>query len=551
MKPVAVAIVVAVFALASPARAQTVANLTPAFHPGPYSTLSVSPTDPTHMAIGMPDGQVLVTTDGGLSSRESLAIAPRQLLLASMRGSGARSRYANPQRERGGDRLFLSLMMTGMPLTRWAYWLAFMDPPTDVLDLAWPANGNQLLMASSSGIYLSTPDGDGWTRTFGVRGPKTKDPIGLSVAIDPDDAKHVIAGTLDGVMVSRNGGYTFERHTDRGFMEEAVNHWVWPAHSKTLFALTADTVWRSDDSGENFSAAYSADGTIASVELTPTGAMVATSKGLVVVGSDGAPEIKFKDQNVVGAVPVGEGRALVATDDALSLLTPDGEPITIRRTITSDPFVALHGHSGVVWAITKYSVLRIGIPLERSPERMLAPRMTMTMQDVEQAAQEYVGVAKPERTRLYDRWFSHLFPRVSVRVGGVLEHEYSLATDGTLGPNFATARAAAKSACCGQLPGESGGAIVMATWDLANLFTNARASNPNSIIEQFVRGSRETIQTEVRWRYRECANLVALLQHPPSDEKTRFLWQTRLEEYAAYLNVMSGREVVAMELAEE
>jgi hypothetical protein len=60
-----------------------------------------------------------------------------------------------------------------------------------------------------------------------------------------------------------------------------------------------------------------------------------------------------------------------------------------------------------------------------------------------------------------------------------------------------------------------------------------------------LRAVREQVLPEVRWRYREAAQLARLLARPPADPEIEFLWRTRLDEHAAYLEAMSGRPVVA------
>jgi hypothetical protein len=87
--------------------------------------------------------------------------------------------------------------------------------------------------------------------------------------------------------------------------------------------------------------------------------------------------------------------------------------------------------------------------------------------------------------------------------------------------------------------------VALLSWNLAALFVPYKQPTyPYGIIEMNLRAMRDQILPEVRWRYRDAAQLAARLAAPPRDEATRFLWQSRLEEQAAYLEAMSGRPVI-------
>ena len=86
---------------------------------------------------------------------------------------------------------------------------------------------------------------------------------------------------------------------------------------------------------------------------------------------------------------------------------------------------------------------------------------------------------------------------------------------------------------------------VLAMWDLSTfIFGDHNVSNPDLFIESTLRGNRDMILTEVRTRYREAQMLTRRLRNPPSDPKTKLLWEMRLEEHASYLEFVAGRPVV-------
>ena len=86
---------------------------------------------------------------------------------------------------------------------------------------------------------------------------------------------------------------------------------------------------------------------------------------------------------------------------------------------------------------------------------------------------------------------------------------------------------------------------VMAFWDLSSILPRSNTSNPWAFIESNLRENRKAILAQVRWRYRECAALVGQLQSLPTDPMLELAWRNRLAEYTAYLEFMSGRDVVA------
>jgi hypothetical protein len=88
--------------------------------------------------------------------------------------------------------------------------------------------------------------------------------------------------------------------------------------------------------------------------------------------------------------------------------------------------------------------------------------------------------------------------------------------------------------------------FVNATWDLASfVFGNyGNVSNPNDFIESGLRSMRDEVMANVRSRYRECASLIVRLRNPPTDPIIELFWKLRLQEYAVYLEAVTGRVVV-------
>ncbi|HJZ89016.1 MAG TPA: hypothetical protein VKN99_27785 [Polyangia bacterium] len=543
-------------ALPAPALAgrvgSAIVDVSPSFRPGPYSAITIDPVHPERIVVGTHDGHVLWTLDGGLTAMESQALSPREYMYMTLRGANSKNRsYAGTQRPRGGDRLFMNLLNEGLPVARWALWMALENNRVDVNDIALSPSDGRLVLATPSGIWISDDWRGVWSRTMGPARPKEREPVGFAVAIDPRNRKFVLAGTAEGILVSHDGGLSFRPHPNRKLAEQEVHRFIWdPEDNDHILALTAEgTVLQSKDHGKSFEEALSAGSEINAVALAPEGAYIATKKGLLAPGPEGEDRRLFKDQSVVGVVPVGEGVALVATETALMLLEPDGGMGTLMRTTLTDPFQALVGTSDLAWALTRFGIFRIGATEDRAPARAPhPPKIKLSLEELQHAVISHMHIGDPQDTRLAPRWYADLLPTLTVRVKGVVEHGYNLTYDYTLPLPFRYAGGWESTSCCGGVPGEPPVAVVvLLSWDLSRVVFGqaSNVSMPYTMIEQNLRPIKETVLGEVRWRYRECAHLAMLLEHPPENPTVELFWRLRLEEHASYLEALSGRDVVA------
>lgn len=107
----------------------------------------------------------------------------------------------------------------------------------------------------------------------------------LSLQVDPKDAKHLLAGTSDGLFRSHDGGKTWEDAVLPVPAEQVVALKADPAHPGVVYAALRTTgVYRSDDGGdvwEEVSLPFEAS-SAASVQ-----SLDVTAAGLVVLGSGG------------------------------------------------------------------------------------------------------------------------------------------------------------------------------------------------------------------------------------------------------------------------
>lgn len=533
-----ITIVAPALAVAEPALGPIV-NVSPAFPAGPYSTFAVAAGNPSAVAVGTPGGTIAWSTDAGRSATEAVAAPKRSYGVFVMRGAGTYSKLSKNTGSSRAHRLFINLLMAGLPTGRWAYWMSIDDPAVDVNAIALPSGPGPILVATTSGILLSDPGRGAWTRVLGTHKPKGEDVVGLAVAVDPGDPSHVLAGTTEGLMVSTNGGNAFVPHP--ALSGEAIRRIDWNADDPSqVLAIAGDQVYQSADRGHTFAPSFSAGGDINAVVLTASGAYVATSAGLIVSGADGSTQTLFKDEPVVGAIPLADG-VLAATSVELIQLAADGRRTLLMRTTEADPFLGLAGTPQLAWALTRYGLFRLGLdePTRRAP-RGTAPRILLSPTELERAVLAHVGLGTPQDTRLADRWYAKLLPRVSVDVSGTLGAYDHIDRNSSYPFAYLTASATAEA--------HAPEWLVWAHWDLSKLvFGQAgNVTNPLFFIESNLRGTRDQILAESRWRYRECRQLALLLANPPQDPQTALLWRSRLEEHAAYLAALAGRDVVAI-----
>jgi photosystem II stability/assembly factor-like uncharacterized protein len=529
-------------------------NVASAFRPGPYTQIRVDPTNPERFAVSTADGAILETRDGGSTASEAQVLHKRVFYPMVLRGlGGGRGAQFGRSFGRQAHRLFVSMLHAGLPTTRWAPWMSMEDPSTEVLDIALSGPGGHGAIASPAGVFISDERMGVWYRALGMPRPKGNVLVGTSVAFDPSNPSILFAGTSDGMWVSFNGGQTFNRHPDKKMAEDQVNQILWDHKDpNNVFLIAGGTVYKSENHGESFEAVLGGETPINALVQAEEGVYVATGKGLQLHGADGAKDL-VKEEAVLGVVPLGEGKALFATEHSLYLI--DGEnKRALMNTTASDPFLKLVGTNELAWALTKYGVFRIGVKEPRSKRRARhGPQMLMTLEEVQRATLRHMGIGDPTKSRLNDRWYAALMPMVIVEVKQALNLNASLTQDGTFPIRYRTAQAQSESLCCGAFNTTEPQALVMAKWDLAKIIAGpyGNVSMPFGLVENGLRDSRTSILNEVNWRYREIRNLCAQLRYPPSDPKIHMLWRMRLEEYVRYIEALSGKQLVALDNLEE
>jgi hypothetical protein len=539
----------------------SVTDMSASFPSGRYVGLTVDPRDPRSVAVTTADGRIGWTHDGGITGDEATVLAPREVLSAPLRSLPsllsllpqrpvARTALSGLHGEAPGTRQFLWRLKEGLPVTRWHYWMAIENPPTEVYDATIPSAGRTAFAATAGGLFLGDRSG-AWVRTIGLPQPRRGGVVVYAVTADPTDDRRVLAGTSIGLLISRDGGESFAPHPDPALAEIDVRRFYRDAaEPRHLLALAARAVFQSRDGGVTFARSFATSDGVNAVAIDDDGAYVATGRGLIVPGRRGRA---LPDEAVVGVVPLGAGAWLAATASALYLHAADGE---LRRLMgadgeSGDPFLRLEGSAGAAWLLTRHAVFRVASDrLARAPRVTNPPRLLLSATGVERAVLSQMGIADPTDSRLGKPWLAYLAPRITLNARGAVSHEFATTVDALLPFPERMRTMGRGSSCCGFTPREGPAELlVLVSWDLAPLFGGfgqRTPSYPYGIIEMNIRAVREQVLPEVRWRYREAAQLAKLLARPPADPEVAFLWETRLEEHAAFLEALSGRPVVAL-----
>src|ERR1700730_1011618 len=173
---------------------------------GDVRSLSSDPNNPDRIYLGTSTGTLFLSTDGGHSW----------------------SRLAHL----GGDDNVLDHIA--------------IDPqnPKHIYVSAWSVENQQ-----AGDIYRSHDGGEKWDALPGMHGKSVR-----AMAIAASDPKLLVAGALDGVYRSKNGGNTWERISSPGQAElkniESVA--IDPKNPDLVYAGTWHLAWKTDDGGANW-----------------------------------------------------------------------------------------------------------------------------------------------------------------------------------------------------------------------------------------------------------------------------------------------------------
>jgi hypothetical protein len=390
-----------------------------------------------------------------------------------------------------------------------------------------------MAIAGPGGIFVSDESRGSWIKMIGAPGimPRERDPIGLTVGIDPRDPRHVLASTDGGLQVSRDGGTTFMPHRDPAIEGAWINRIMWdPNNPDLVFLVTAEQVFLSQDGGQKFEPSFSAEGEIRDLALSPDAAIVATSDGAYLAYADRLDHV-LDGKELIGAVAWGNV-VLAATAEELIMLEPGGAAVHLRSTSSRDPYLRLAGGGEVAWLVSRDNVLRIGDVRPRVQRE--APRLLLSADEVVKVAIDHLGWGFPRSLRDQAR-LARLMPTLELAASGRIGGKDSRVLD-------ATFPIAARYQQAGTHDRFEWSAWL--NWDIDALFFY-QLSNPNLIIPSQNREKRKAVVEEIQRTYRAAAQLAAQLANPPADEEAALLERLRFAELIAYLEFMCGRPIVA------
>ena len=361
---------------------------------------------------------------------------------------------------------------------------------------------------------------------------------GISVAINPQNEKHLVAATDQGIFVSHDGGRNFINHLDPRTIDDYVIKFQFdPENPDLLFAVTPGVILLSEDAGKNFEPALSTEAEILHLSLSPTAALISTTDGLQIAGSESLETI-LKGHRIVGSVPWKNDTILALSDKQLFFIDKDKKTHIVLNTSSNDPFIKIDGDEDMAWILTPSTLLRVGESMPYNDKgNHIAPTLSMSLDQVEKEVRSFQKVEIEGERYLHTRWYSQMLPDLEMNVKGGLSQRTRLLFDGVFPARFFFAEAYAQS---------NWGWEVMAKWDLSQFIFGDRSNvvHHEMILESSMRDGLAMVLNNIRAHYREASILTQRLQKKLSDERLEFMWRMRLEEIGAYLHTMSGKKIV-------
>lgn len=194
-----------------------------------YHSLLVAPNDPNRLLLGTHNG-LYRSNDGGrswtfegLSGQDAMNLARPTNRVIWTAGHNVLARSSD------GGETWSDVRPAGLPTL-------------DVHGFAIDPRGHALYAAiAGQGLYRSTDGGKSFSPISTTVGPSV-----MALAVTPDG--HILAGDMQrGLLISRNGGKTWQRTLAQGVMGLALN----PANPKRAIAVSSG-IFVSDDQGRSW-----------------------------------------------------------------------------------------------------------------------------------------------------------------------------------------------------------------------------------------------------------------------------------------------------------
>jgi photosystem II stability/assembly factor-like uncharacterized protein len=394
-----------------------------------------------------------------------------------------------------------------------------------------PSRPDVVFAARAGGPLLRSADGgDTWV-------PALADMERVqAVAVDPRESGHVLAGTGDGLWVSRDGGATFAPVDGAGDVRSIAF-----SDARVVFLGTGDGVLRSSDGGATFRTVFETEDAVNAVRIDTADARrvwVGTGGGLFVSEDGGqrfmrAGGLQFAGETVVAvAARAGQafavtGRDLWSSDDGgrgwTSLLFGQED---LRGAAFVGPDLWLVGAS----AVTAWTPRAPAPALAALTElRRIAEREPSIGQAVA-AALERTGASAGRAAALHarSRW-SAAVP--TLHAGVALRDDDLRATRTDL-----SVQDEKTGLSRGPFHRFAWGAVAL--WDVPGLLY---AADEAPVSVEAALTVEATLRATVTSLYRERRRLqLESISMPPTDTRARLLHALRMEEVTAHLNALTG-----------
>ncbi len=270
------------------------------------------------------------------------------------------------------------------------------------------------VVADGGGIYISDDGGATWTMQPEMRGQSVR-----SLTFAPSDPKIMVAGTLEGVFRSTDGGAHWERISpkDSAEIHEVESLAVDPRDPSVIYAGTWHLPWKTTDGGEHWTSIKQGmieDSDVFSIILDPkqpnelylsacSGIYKSEDGGAKFTGgvtvnkAQGIPptarrtRVLMQDPNHLDTVFAGTTQGLYRTDDGGKVWTPATSEDLVVNDVYVDPADSRHvllatDHDGVLASDDG------GVSFLPSNSGFSARQIWAFSGDAQHAATVYVGV---------------------------------------------------------------------------------------------------------------------------------------------------------------
>jgi photosystem II stability/assembly factor-like uncharacterized protein len=327
--------------------------------------IAADPHDPTHLYLGAANGWVFESRDGGKEWKRLARVGKRDdLALDNIVVDAADARH-----------LLIGAWVLGRP---------------------------------DGGLFISNDGGLTWTSNASMAGQSIR-----SLAASPSDPKTVVAGTLEGVYRSTDGGTKWQLISEPASKElhEVESVAIDPNDPKIIYAGTWHLPWKTTDGGEHWSSIKEGvidDSDVFSIIVDPDKPSVVYASACSGIYKSENGGVRFRK---IQGIPSTARRTRVLTQDPKHLETvyagtteglfrsDDSGATWVRTTgpelIVNDVYVDPSDSTHVLLATDRGGVLAShdrGNSFEQSNAGFSARQITSYVADVRRPSNVYVGV---------------------------------------------------------------------------------------------------------------------------------------------------------------